>query len=405
MYDFDKEVNRFGTYSMKYDDDMYFRRMAPQIRLDKDTIRMLLADMDFQCAPAITKAMHRVADFGTFGYTTAEADPAYKQSIISWYDRRFGVELKEEWISHSNGALDGVGQVIKNFSNEGDSVIIASPVYSNFRSTISKLNRKIVNCQKLQPTLGDWQMDWEKFEQLCAQEENKVFILCSPENPVGKVWPKEDLAKMAEICRKNNVILVSDEIHSDIIRKEEKHTPIIAAVEDLSNIVMVSGLNKTFNVMGLQCAYSIVPDDKLREKFLTGYEGGYTTPFTVAAVIAAYNESEDWVDELNAYLDEALKFTVEYMKEKMPKVKVYYPQGTYILWADFSDYGYPSDYLQYVVNHKANIAVQGGSSHDPEQGSNYLRFCLTCSKATIKEAIDRMSAAFDEFEIEYKNMK
>lgn len=397
QYDFDHALNRYGTYTMKYDDEIYFRCIAPDIRLDRDTIRLLLADMDFACAPAITRAMHRVADHGTFGYTTADSAPEYKESIISWYRRRYGLPLESDWIVHSNGALDGVGQTVQAFSEPGDGIILCYPVYSNFTGVIRRAGRKVAPCHLLQPSPGDYQMDWEKFERVCAEKENKVFILCSPCNPVGRVWTPEELKRMARICRENQVVLVSDEIHSDIIRAGIRHTPVIAAAEDLSNIIMVSGVNKTFNLMGLHCAYSVIPDEKLREAFTRNYEPDFPTPFAMAAMIAAYNESEDWVNELNRYLDEAMELTVQRIRERLPKARVYVPEGTYILWVDFADYGYSGDILQYIVNHKANVAVQGGLSHDPEQGGTYLRLCLTSPKAVLLEAIDRMGDAFAEY--------
>lgn len=398
QFDFDRVNDRAGTYTMKYDDESYFRRLAPGIRLDKDTIRLLLADMDFQCAPAITKALHRVAGFGTFGYTTADADPEYRNSIIRWYAKRYHMELKPEWIIHSNGALDGVGRTIAAFSQPGDGVIICRPVYSNFTSTIKRLNRRVVNCQLLQPTLGNYRMDWDKFETLCDQSANKVFVLCSPENPVGRVWEGWELERMADVCRANGVVIVSDEIHSDIVRSGVRHLPILQAVEDSSNLVMVSGANKSFNLMGLQCAYSVIPDGGLRKKFLDGCQTEMPTPFALAAVVAAYDESEDWLNALNAYLDSMIEFTVDYMSEKLPKARVYTPQGTYILWVDFSGYGWTQDTLQYLVNHQANVAIQGGLPHDPERGAAYLRFCLTSPKAMIQEAIDRIAAAFTDYE-------
>jgi len=399
-YNFDTVIKRYGTYTLKYDDEVYFRKLAPNIRLDHETIRLLLADMDFQCAPAITNALHRVADFGTFGYTTAESDPEYKGSIIRWYTKRYSLLLKPDWLVHSNGALDGVGRTIEAFSAPGDGIIICSPVYSNFTSTIKRLGRKVVNCQKLQPFLGDYQMDWEGFRTVCSMKENKVFVLCSPENPVGRVWKKEELVHMAQICRENNVMLVSDEIHSDIVRSDAKHYPIIQAVEDNSNLVMVSGVNKSFNLMGLQCAYSVIPNDDLRKRFLDGYHTEMPTPFALAAVKAAYDESEEWLNALNAYLDNMLVFIVDYIKEKLPKARVYLPQGTYILWVNFCDYDFSPDVLQYLTNHKANVAVQGGSSHDPEHGGQYLRICLTSPKAVIQEAIDRMAEVFSVYEVQ-----
>lgn len=397
-YDFDTPVQRFGTYSMKWDDDAFFKIITPNIRLDKDTIRMNLADMDFRCAPAIAKAMHRVADFENFGYTTATSAPEYIPAIISWYQRRHGIELKKEWIIHSNGALDGVEQTILAFSKPGEGVILCRPIYRNFSSVTEKTGRKIANCQMINHGNGRFEMDWENLEKVCAVPENKVFVLCSPQNPVGRVWIKEELCKVAEICRRHGVVVVSDEIHSDIIRKGVKHLPIISAVEDLSNIIMLSGVNKSFNLMGLHCAYSVIPDENLRKQFKAGYDPAMPTPFAIAGTIAAYMESEDWLDELNEYLDDTMTFAVEYMKEKLPKVKAYVPEGSYVLWLDFADYGYSAETLQYLCYQMANVALQKGLSHDPDQGGTFMRMCVTTSKANVKLAIDRLAKAFAEYE-------
>ncbi|MCD8122253.1 MAG: aminotransferase class I/II-fold pyridoxal phosphate-dependent enzyme [Clostridiales bacterium] len=397
-YDFEHEVPRFGTYSMKWNDDAFFRIITPNIRLDKDTIRLNLADMDFRCAPAIAKAMHRVADFENYGYTTPNSAPEYKESIINWYKRRHDMIIQPEWIIHSNGALDGVEQTILAFSRPGEGVILCRPIYRNFTSVTEKTGRHVDNCQMINHGDGNYEMDWESLEKVCAKPENKVFVLCSPQNPVGRVWTNDELCKIARICRDHDVIVVSDEIHSDIIRKGVKHIPILDAVDDLSNIIMVSGVNKSFNLMGLHCAYSVIPDEDLRKKFQEGYDPAMPTPFAIAGTIAAYNESEDWLDELNEYLDDAMSFTVSYIKEKLPKCTAYLPQGSYVLWLDFSDYGYPMATLQELIYQKANVALQKGTSHDPGQGDGFMRLCVTCSKANLKTAVDRIAAAFDEYE-------
>ena len=197
-------------------------------------------------------------------------------------------------------------------------------------------------------------------------------------------------------------MVVADEIHSDIIRKGVKHLPIIDAVDDLSNIIMVSGVNKTFNLMGLHCAYSIIPDENLRKQFKAGYDPAMPTPFAIAGTIAAYNESEDWVDALNDYLDDTMAFAVDYMKEKLPKVKAYLPEGTYALWLDFSDYGYTPETLQYICYQMANVFIQKGLSHDPGEGGMFMRMCVTTSKAIVKQGIDRLADAFARYENETK---
>lgn len=227
-YDFDRAVPRKGTYSMKYDDKGFFEAIVPGVRLDDDTVRIMLADMDFQCPPAITQALHRVADFGNFGYVTANAAPEFRPSIINWYRRRFGYEIAPEEIVYSGGAIDGVERAITAFSQPGDGVILCYPVYSHFTSSVKKLGREIVSCHLLYDGDSNYEMDWAAFERCCSQEQNRVFVLCSPNNPLGIVWTPEELRKMAAICKANDVVLVSDEIHSDFVRSYATHTPILA---------------------------------------------------------------------------------------------------------------------------------------------------------------------------------
>lgn len=396
-YDFDHEIPRFGTYSMKWDDDDFFKILTPNMRLDRDTIRLNLADMDFRCAPPIAKAMHRVADFQNYGYTTANSAPEYTQSIIDWYHRRHHITIHSEWIVHSNGAIDGVEQAILAFSAPGDGIILCRPIYRNFTSITEKTGRHVANCQMINRGNGMYEMDWEQLEKICASPENKVFILCSPQNPVGRVWTREELHRLANLCRENNVILVSDEIHSDIIRKGVVHVPIIDAVDDLSNIILVSGANKTFNLMGLHCAYTIIPNENLRRQYTKDYDPPMPTPFAIAGMTAAYNECEDWVDQLNDYLDNTMASIVKLIEEKLPLVQAYLPQGSYVLWLDFSRYGYSPETLQELIYQKANVALQRGSAHDPDKGGQFMRLCVTCSKGKIVEAIRRISQAFEEY--------
>ena len=395
-YDFDHPAKRRGTFSMKYDDDGFFRALIPNIRLDDDTIRIMLADMDFQCAPAITKALHKAADFGNYGYVTPDAAPRFRGSIIDWYRRRHGLCIRPEEIVYSSGALDGVEQTIAAFSRPGEGVILTYPVYSHFTSSVLRLGRKIVSCHMLYDGEGGYSMDWAAFEAACAKPENKVFVLCSPCNPLGIVWTAQELQKMAAICKENGVVLVSDEIHSDFVRAGVRHIPILAAVEDKTNLILVSGPNKSFNLMGLHCAYSVIPDEGLRAAFSKGYAPAPPTAFALAAMIAAYDESEDWLDELNACLDQNLALAVNYFHTHLPKVKVHVPDGTYVLWMDFSSYGLGAKGLVDKINGEANVCVDVGVSSDPEQGQDFVRMCLTCPRAQLEQALERISRVFSK---------
>lgn len=395
-YDFNYAAPRKGTYSMKYDDKGFFEAIVPGVRLDDDTIRIMLADMDFQCPPAITKALHRVADFGNFGYVTANAAPEFRDSVIGWYQRRFGYNIKPEEIVYSGGAIDGVERTITAFSKPGDGVILCYPVYSHFTSSVKKLERKIADCHLLYDGESNYEMDWPAFEQRCADPNNKIFVLCSPNNPLGIVWTPDELRKMAAICKANDVVLVSDEIHSDFVRGHAKHTPVLAAVEDKSNLILVSGPNKSFNLMGLHCAYSLIPDETLRKTFVTGYEPTQPTAFALAALITAYNECEDWLDQLNAYLDDSLAYAVDFIHSRLPKIKVHVPDATYVLWMDLGAYGLGPMGLVEKLNLEANVCTDLGISADPKQGADFVRICVTCPRAQLTEGLERIAKALEE---------
>lgn len=394
MFDFDEVIDRRGTCSMKWDDDGFFRRMSPEIRLDQETVRIMLADTDFRCPPAVTKALHKVADYPNFGYTTADAEPRFRTSVCSWYRKRYDTEVAEESVIYVSGALDGVERAIRAFSEPGDGVIICRPVYANFTSTIEACGRRVVNVPLLHTGTGKYEMDWDSFSAACAEEHNRVYVLCSPANPIGKVWTAEELCRMAEICRANDVLLVSDEIHSDLTRTGIRNLPVIKAVRDLTNIILVSGANKTFNLMGLHCSYCIIPDEDLRQRFVSRGSSPAPTPFALAAQIAAYEEGEEWLDELLAYLDEDMDMTARMLKEKLPLAEVYVPDGTYVLWVDLSAYGMSGGEIQYRLNHKANICVQSGTAHDPENGDQFLRICVTSPKQVMADAVERMGIVF-----------
>jgi len=388
--DFDTIINRRGTYSLKWEGAALF---DPNIHWNDETIPMMIADMDFACSPAIQTAMHRVADHQIYGYTW-HTDPSYMGSIVDWYKRRYDTELKEEWIAYSNGSVAAINCAVETFTNVGDGVIIMRPVYGHFNGMIEEeTHRSIAACNLINDN-GYYTVDWEDFEAKCAAPVNRAFILCSPANPVGRVWKKEELAKMAEICRKHHVLLIADEIHSDILRKGQKHIPIIKATDDYSNIILVTGINKSFNVAGLLCSNVIIPDDNLRAVFMSQFGFRMPTPFAVGALIAAYDGSEEWLDELNEYLDANIEFAIDFIKTHMPKVKVWYPEGTYMLWLDFRAYGFSDEEVHRKIYVDANVVLQDGIVHDPEYGQCFQRMCITLPKSQLQEALERISLQF-----------
>lgn len=383
---FDEKVDRTGTFSLKWDYPDFFRAIVPNVRLDADTIQMEIADMDFVCAPPIQKALHKAADFPVFGYAHPNADPRYFNSILHWLQKRHLLKVDKESIVYCGSALDGVRQTIRAFSQPGDGIIVCEPVYDNFMDVIHEEERHTVNC----PLVNEdeyYTMDWSLFQELCVRKENKVFVLCSPANPVGRVWTADELSKMATICKEHGVVIVSDEIHADFVWKGRRHVPILKATQDNSNLILIMGLNKTFNTMGLHCAYAVIPDQALRKQFCRSYHVLTPTVFTMMATIAGYEEGETWLDDLLVYLESNLDYALDYLHTHLPEVRVRRPEATYFLWADFSAYGFSAGELYRRIGIQGNVFLRSGGPCDPERGQLYLRISVACPRAELEKAM------------------
>jgi cystathionine beta-lyase len=394
-YDFDAVIDRRHTYSMKWDGVEFLKsHMGTNVVWNSDTIPMMVADMDFACPPALKAAMHRVADHGIYGYTLFSAEPRYLSSIVDWYKRRYHTELKEEWIAYSDGSVTAINCAIEAFTNPGDGVIIQRPVYGHFTGMIEDDTLRRVASNHLINKDGYYTVDWEDFERKCAVPTNRAFILCSPANPIGRVWTREELSRMVEICRKHQVLLIADEIHSDIIRQGGVHHTILSVTDDYRNIIMVNGINKSFNVAGLHCSNVVIPDSNVRTIFTKEFGMRMPTPFAVAAVVAAYDESEDWLNELNRYIDGNIDFALDFLQKNMPQVKVWRPEGTYMIWLDFTAYGLSDEEVHRKIYADANVMLQDGLGHDPEQGRCFQRMCLALSRSVLETALKRIARAF-----------
>lgn len=390
-YDFDKIVNRRGTSCIKYD-----VTCSQASKSGKELIPLFLADMDLRTAQPIIDAMHKVADFGMWGYTATEGEPEYDKAVINWFKRRHNTDINEEEIIYSNGTIEALRCVIKNFSNVGDGVIICRPVYGHFSECIeNECHRKVSDAHLIYDESNHrWDLDFDEIEKKCSDSKNRIMIMSNPHNPVGRVWTKEELKKTAEICRKHHVILVSDEVHCDILRKGVVHNSIYNCVQDTSNIIMLTAINKTFNMAGLSCSNVIIKDKFLRDRFIDAFGEHLPTPFAIYGLIAAYNEGEEWLEQLNEYIDGNIDWTISFLKENMPKVKVDRPDGTYCLWLDFSDYGLSDEEIHEIIYDKAGVLFQDGIVHDPKFGKCRQRVCIPCSRLLIKEAFERIKEEF-----------
>ncbi len=389
-YDFDTPVNRFGTYSAKWD--------GSAARYKPGFIPLFVADMDLKCAPQIIKALHRTADHEIFGYTMPPQE--YFDAVIRWFDTHYGWKIEKDWILPSAGTCSGINKVIEAFSNIGDGVIITRPVYGHFTGMIEgDTHRKAVDCHLHLDENNVWRMDFDEIEKQCSDSHNRIFLLCSPHNPVGRVWEPWELQKIVEITKRHNVLLIVDEIHCDLIRKGVKFTSVGTMTDDYSNIVVAGGLGKTFNIAGLACSNLIIPNKFLRERYRQAGGGGGMTPFGVSAVISAYTECDDWVEELNEYLDGNVELAMNFFAEKMPWVKISYPQGTYCLWLDFSASGLDGDEIHRRIYDEANVILQDGKVHDPVYGACCQRMCVPTARSVLKEALERIEAQFKDIKV------
>lgn len=399
-YSFEEYVNRRGTYSSKWDGpalrpDMLFE--GP-IRWDDETIPLFHADMDFACAPAIVSAMHRVADHRIYGYTNCLWVPEYYEAVISWYKRRFQTEIQPQDILYADGTLAAIRAAIQAFTGLGDGVIIMSPVYGSFLGCIRGTYRKIIDCPLIRAQSGEFFIDWPALEQACSVPTNKMMILCSPANPIGRIWTADELRFIARICRQNHVLLLSDEVHADVLRMGVKHHTILEAVSDHSNIIMLSSISKAFNVAGLHCTNAIIPDERLRTIYQKAYGTGKPTPFTIAAFIAAYTEGEAWLDALRIYLDSCIDFSLDFIKKNLPFVRVNRPDATYFLWLDFEASGLEPGEIRDRIYNKANVLLQDGTEHAGAAGAYCHRMSISAPRMVIEEAFKRIAREFSDIQ-------
>ncbi len=391
-YNFDEIINRRGTGSIKWDGEEIVKSWDLTERYDEDTIPLFTADMDIACPPCVTEAMHRVADNRIYGYSFPTDE--YFNSIINWFKRRHNWKITKEEITFSPGTVYSLGVAVRAFTNKGDGVIIQRPVYVPFTSIIEGNNRVVANNQMLVNDEGLYVADLQGFTELAKKSENKLFILCNPHNPSGRIFSNDDLKEMSRICKENDVKIIADEIHGDLIRKDSVFTPIVKVAEDTDHIITCTAINKTFNVAGLHATNIIIHNKKLREAFQKELGMILPTPFTVAAVIAAYNEGEEWLEELKEYLDGTIDWVMNFCKEHLPKMKFVRPEGTYIFWMDFRGYGLQHNEIHKKIYIDANVLLEGGLIFDPDLGAGFERVCLASPRPIIQQAFERIARQF-----------
>ncbi len=385
-YDFDTVIDRRGTCCFKYDGlkEVYGR---------EDLIPLWIADMDFQVAPQIQAAMQQRLNHGIFGYN--QRLPIYYETVINWAKNRYGYEPQEDWIMTSPGIMPAVNLAVMQLTEPGDGVLIQTPVYQPFFDAVTAHKRKLVT-NSLIPENGHYEIDFEDFEK--KLKEVKLFILCSPHNPVGRRWTEVELLKMGTLCRQYNVPIISDEIHGDLVYNGAGSRSIAALEGMLDNLIVCFSPAKSFNLAGLATSVVIAKNPDLREPLDTMLENLHLymgNTFGIIALTAAYRESEDWLEELICYLQGNRDFLVDYIQTELPQLKVNTPEATYLAWIDFSNLGLSDEEVQKLLVEKARLALEPGIKYGKE-GSGFQRLNFGCPRKTLSLALERMKKAIKE---------
>lgn len=394
-YNFDQIVNRRNTYSLKWDGGDLIKEVGYTERFDNETIPLFTADMDLPVPQPLIDALHKTVDHRIFGYSVFPDE--YYESIQHWFKKRHDWTIKKEEIVFSPGTVHALNIAVKALTNKGDGVIIQRPVYPPFTAAIEG-NGRIVrnNAMKCDPD-GYYSIDFEDFEAKAKEEKTSMFILCNPHNPTGRIFTQEELKRLSDICAENNVLIVADEIHGDLIRKNETFIPIAKVAKNTDHIITCTAINKTFNVAGLHCTNIIISNPEIRTSFSEEMGMQLPSPFTVAALVAVYKEGEEWLDQLTEYLDETMEYVKNFLAEKLPTVKVRIPEGTYVMWMDFTGYGLSSKEVHDRIYNRANVALEDGEMFG-EEGEGYQRICIPSPRPLIKEALERIAAEFQDIE-------
>ncbi|MBQ3223429.1 MAG: aminotransferase class I/II-fold pyridoxal phosphate-dependent enzyme [Clostridia bacterium] len=385
-YNFDELVDRkhgTGSYSSKWSGSPYMSKMFQCDTVPEDRLCFFVADMDFKCPPEVIEAIKTTADHGIFGYSSTPDE--YYEAVIRWMKDRFDMDVKKEQILCEHGAHTAVVHAIEKLTKPGAGIIVPTPTYY-YRSDCNIVGRYYVGCP-MNNDNGYYTMDWDRFEELCKEPQNSMVILMQPHNPTGRIWTEEEIKKFAEICRANNVIMLCDDVHMDFPRSGNKVVPFVNVVGP-EGLVMITGLGKTFNLAGMSITNMFIWDEELRNKM--GENHSMISPFSIAACIAAYTKCDQWVDELNAYIDDLVDYVVDRIHNELPKVKVWRPEGTYILWLDFTDCGMTSEEVSKRIAGQAHIGLSDGEGMEPPKGTIFRRFCVTSPKSVIVEALDRL---------------
>jgi len=389
-YNFDEIIERHGTDSLKYD-------LAVKRGMPGDILPFWVADMDFKSPPEVLDALSRRIRHGIFGYSHT-AGESYFNALYNWYNDRFDWQIRPEWLVKTPGVVFSICIAIRTLTKPGDAVIIQQPVYHPFENSVKNNGRRLVVNQLLYGS-GRYQINYNEFERLIAEENVKMFILCNPHNPVGRVWTREELIQLGDICVRHGVYVVSDEIHQDFVYPGYKHSVFAALKPEYADIaVTCTAPSKTFNIPGLKISNIFISNEKIRRLFLEELKKlGYGQPnlMGMLACQAAYEKGAHWLDELICYLSDNLALFRKFLSDELPDIYMVEPEGTYLLWLDFSKLGLSDTELEQLLVHKAKIWLNSGPTFGAG-GQGFQRFNIACPRVVLQEGLNRLKNAFQD---------
>lgn len=397
-YDFDTLVERKGTDCLKY--DFASRRGRPE-----NVLPLWVADMDFTTSEKILDAIHKRTEHGIFGYT--ESGGSYFDAVAGWMCRRHGWEIKEEWLVKTPGVVFALAMAVKAYTKAGGGVLLQQPVYYPFTEVIEDNDRKVVSSDLILGQDGKYHIDFEDFERKAAEENTTLFLLCSPHNPVGRVWTEEELLKIGEICLKHHVVVVSDEIHQDFVWGKRKHIAFAGLKKEFESIsVTCTSPAKTFNLAGLQVSNIFIPDKELCRQFkkqiaAAGYSQLNTLGLT--ACEAAYRYGDDWYEAMMEYVVGNIRFMKSYLEKELPQLIMTEPEGTYLVWVDFRGLGLSGLELERLIVKKANLWLDSGSIFG-KAGEGFERFNVACPRVILEKALEQLKRAIQNEEAEIEQL-
>lgn len=390
VYDFDTVVNRYNTNSLKFD-------MKDKYGKPEDVLPMWVADMDFPVLNEVKEAIHRRADHPVYGYTYAGEE--YYNSVMDWMKNRHSYQTEKDWYLVGPGVVFGIAVAIRAFTKPGDGIMINTPVYPQFFSVISKNDRRIVKSPLTYRRLEEnqYELNFADIEEKIKSQNVKLYILCSPHNPVGRVWTKQELTTLGTILKKHNVLLVSDEIHMDFVFTGYRHQVFAGIRKEFSDFtITLTAPTKTFNLAGLQIANAIISNPSIRKEYLRELQRTfYMEPniFAIEAGRAAYSHGVAYMDQLLQYLEENVKLVKEHIHTYLPKVKLSHMEGTYLMWLDFTEYGLPQGEINEKMLRKAKLWLHPGELFG-EDGNGFQRFNIAVPRSVLRQSLTQLTEAF-----------